>query len=184
MRQGVKVFLFIGACFVLVLHFTLLLIHALPLKGEKKRVQYWSDYYAYPYFQQSWSLFAPPPEENYKLFVEYENLGNKKQDLVLEILSKHRDNVFKGGEAVYLSISNSIHFYEKNTASKGHLSGLVENDLYWNILEHQVLRYLNSTHQLHLSEIKMALHCNNVLTGQKRVYYNSAFSKQKQTTKH
>jgi len=176
MRQGVKVFLFSGACLILLVHFTLLLIHALPLKGEKKRVQYWSDYYAYPYFMQSWSLFAPPPEENYKLFVEYENLGNKKQDLVLEILSKHRDNVLKGGETVYLSICNSIHFFEKSTTNKALLNGPVTNDLYWNILEHQVLRYLNSSHQLHLSEIKMALHCNNVLTGQKRVYYNTAFA--------
>lgn len=176
MKQGLKTFLFLGAVLFLLFHFSLLLIHALPYKGEKKRVQYWADYYAYPYFQQSWSLFAPAPEENYKLFVEYENLGTKKEDLVLEILSKHRDNVFKGREAVYLSICNSIHFFEKSTTSKNALNGPVDKDLYWNILEQQVLRYLNSIHQLHLSEIKMALHCNNVLSGQKRVYYNSAFA--------
>jgi hypothetical protein len=176
MKQGLKTILFLGAVLFLLFHFSLLLIHALPLKGEKKRVQYWSDYYAYPYFQQSWSLFAPPPEENYNLFVEYENMGNKKQDLVLEVLAKHRDNVFKGGEAVYLSICNSIHFFEKNTSAKKALNGPVVNDVYWTILERQVIRYLNSKHQLHLSEIKMALHCNNVLTGQKRAYYNSAFA--------
>jgi hypothetical protein len=176
MKQGLKTFLFLGAGLFLIFHFSLLLIHALPLKGEKKRVQYWSDYYAYPYFQQSWSLFAPPPEENYKLFVEYENLGNKKQDLILDILSKHRDNVLKGREAVYLSICNSIHFFEKNSSDKHPLNGPIENNLYWSILEHQVIRYINSTHQLHLSEIKMALHCNNVLTGQKRVYYNTTFA--------
>lgn len=177
MRQGVKTVLFIGACIFFVCHFSLVFIHALPITGEKNRVQYWADYYAYPYFMQSWSLFAPPPEENYKLFVEYENLGNKKQDLVLEILAKHRDNVFKGREAVYLSICNSIHFFEKSAFAKKALNGPVNEDVYWIILEQQVLRYLNSTHQLHLGEIKMALHCNNVLTGQKRVYYNRPFAK-------
>ncbi len=176
MRQGVKTFLFFGATLILVLHFTLLLIHTLPLKGEKKRVQYWADYYAYPYFQQSWSLFAPPPEENYKLFVEYENLGLRQQELLYEILARHRDNVFRGGEAVSLTIGNSIHYFEKNTNQKTILNGPVTNNLYWNILEQQVLRYLNTKHQLHLSQIKMALHCNNVLTGKKRVYYNKAFA--------
>jgi len=174
--MGTKSLLISAAGLFLLFHFTLLFIYAMPKHSEKTRVMYWAQYYAYPFFEQSWSLFAPVPEENYTLIVEYDNLGIQKQDLTFEILERYRNAGFKGNESICLSFYNSIHMFEKNTRLQNALNGPVENDSNWNILEQLTLRYLNEKHKLHLTEVKLSLHCNNVLRENKRVYYNRAFS--------
>ncbi len=175
MRMRTKSLLFCCAALILLFHFSLLCIYALPKQGKKTRLEYWSQYYSYPYFEQSWILFAPAPEENYNLFVEYEYLGRQKQDLIFEILDDFKNNAFQGNESIYLSFFNSIHMFEKNSPLHNSLNGPILGDKYWDILEQLCIRYLNNKYKTHLTELKMALHCNNLLNGTKRVYYSASY---------
>ncbi|HQQ92949.1 MAG TPA: DUF5819 family protein [Bacteroidia bacterium] len=152
-------------------------MYTLPREGSKTRWQYRAEYYAYPFFLQNWSLFAPAPVENYKLFVEFNTGIPEKQELLFELLSLHRENRFKGYEAIVLSVCNSIHYFEKNTSQQQGLNGPVSEDANFNILERQVIRYLNWKYKLQMKSVKLALYCNNTHSGQKRLYYNSAWAR-------
>jgi hypothetical protein len=159
----------------LLFHFALVSIYAFPRTGEKTRIHYWAEYYVYPYFLQNWSLFAPPPTENYKLFVEYnDGESERKQEVLFELLSLHRENRFSGYEAVVLSLCNSIHYFEKGTHDISSLNGPVQEDLNFSILEHQINRYLNWKYDCKVSGLKIMLFTSNTQNGNKRVYYNAA----------
>lgn len=175
MRLWVKVILLCGAFVLLGMHFTLLLIQTLWHPPQKTRLNYWADHYAYPFFQQGWSLFAPAPNVNYKLFVAYERNGPQQQELISNCLWKHQDNLLAGREAPLLALCNSAHFFEKSSPLKNPLNGPVQNDVYFDILEQQALRYLNSRTETKVKACKLALYVHDFVTEQEYVYYNSAF---------
>jgi hypothetical protein len=156
----------------LCLHFILVLIFANPYVKVKHKLDYYAEWYIHPYFAQNWNLFAPAPDTNYRLFVEYEDQGIKKADLFQEILLKHQSNRFKGYGPLLLAFSNSIHYFEKGTGLQKKLNGPVKNDQYFTIVETSALNYLRSTRQIKSDKIKIYLLVLDVNSGAQRVYYN------------
>jgi hypothetical protein len=155
------------------LHFVLILIYANPFpSGTKHKLDYYAQWYVYPYFTQNWNLFVPPPSTNYKLLVSYENNGKQSIDIFNEILIKHQTNRFAGNSALLLAFSNSIHYFEKNTRLQNSLNGPVKNDLYFQILEQSAKNYIQSTRNIKIDELKLSLCVEDLPTKKMKVYYN------------
>ena len=163
---------------VTAVHFSLILIYANPYPSNKTKINYYAEWYAYPFFTQNWNLFVPPPNTNYRLFVEYEDLESdryriqKKIDVFQEILLNHQSNRFKGYGPLLLSFSNSIHYFEKNTRQQKSLNGPIQNDAYFDIIEKSTLNYIRSTRKIDIKKIKIKLMVQQTDTNFARVYYN------------
>ncbi len=83
-----------------------------------------------------------------------------------ELLIKHKSNSLAGYQPLLLALSNSIHYFEKNTALK---SGKVTNDINFKIVEYFAKKYLHAKTK---QPLKVILIINDVLTKQNRWYYN------------
>jgi hypothetical protein len=126
----------------------------------------------YPYFNQGWNLFVPPPDCNYRLFAEYENKGTRKKDIFQEVLLQHQNNRFKGYGPLLLAFSNSIYYFEKTTELQKQLNGPVLRDSYFEIIENTALNYLRATEHKKIEKAKLLLVIENINSGTSRVYYN------------
>lgn len=178
MPPRLKTSLFVLALFILGLHGSLLLLYGLYKPAEKSRLNYWADYYVYPFFQQGWQLFAPAPSSNYKLFVWQNKAGQQiQEELISDCLHRHQGNLSGGREALLLSLCNAAHMFEKSTPLKQRLNAPAKGDLYFELLEQQALRYLNSRTETKVKACKLALYVHDFVTEQEHVYYNSAFLK-------
>jgi len=157
---------------VLCLHFILAGIFANPYAKSKSKIDYYAEWYIYPYFAQNWNLFVPAPNTNYKLFVAYEDHGIQRTDLFQEILIQHQSNRFKGYGPLVLAFSNTIHFFEKSTELKKKLNGPVKNDKYFQILETSVLNYLRSSRNIKLESVKIQLVVQTLNSDKMKIYFN------------
>ncbi len=135
-------------------------------------MDYYAEWYVYPFFHQSWSLFVPAPNTNYHLYAEYEDHGPKRKDVFEEILLNHQRNRLKGYGPLVIAFTNSIHYFEKNTELLQPLNGPVKNDLYFKMVENSTLQYLKNTLQENIKEVKIKLVVESIDTGKSRVYYN------------
>lgn len=158
--------------FALLAHFSLVAIYANPLKTDKKKWDYYAQWYTYPYFDQNWNLFVPPPNTNYKLFVEYEDNGTHRADIFEEILIQHQSNRFKGYELFVIAFTNSIHYFEKSTQQLKALNGPINNDINFKLVENSALKYLQHTRHIKLSKIKLRLLVQTLDSKLDRVYFN------------
>ena len=149
-----------------------LAVFANPYSKTKNKLSYYADWYVYPYFAQNWNLFAPAPDTNYKLFVEYEDHGKQQTDLFQEILLKHQTNRLKGYGPLVLAFSNSIHYFEKSTEFQKKLNGPIKDDKYFSILEKSVLNYLRSTRNIDIDKVKIHLVVQPLSSNEMKVYYN------------
>ncbi|PBQ32224.1 hypothetical protein CNR22_10720 [Sphingobacteriaceae bacterium] len=147
-------------------------IFASPYTKSKTKLNYYAEWYVYPYFSQNWNLFAPTPDTNYKLFVEYEDKGKQKTDLFQEILVKHQTNRLKGYGPLVLAFSNTIHYFEKSTELQNKLNGPIKEDKYFSILEKSVLNYLRATRKTDLKKVKIQLLVQALDSKEMKVYYN------------
>jgi len=154
------------------MHFTLILIYANPYAKTKQKLDYYAEWYVYPYFTQNWNLFVPPPNTNYKLFVEYEDKGIQTKDVFEELLIQHQSNRLKGYGPLLLAFSNSIHYFEKNTELQKSLNGPIKNDLYFQIIEKSALNYLKSTRKINIEKIKMRLVVQTLGSNTEKIYFN------------
>jgi len=152
-------------------HFTFIFFYALPF-GTKNKFTFFSQAYVYPFFHQNWNLFAPVPDSNYRLFVEYRKESVHKTDLFSDLVAKHQSNRLAGYGTLVLVFSNSIHYFEKNTGLLSSLNGPVVNDEYFMIIEHEVNNYLVTIEKIKPQKIKITLVVENVLTKKQRVYFN------------
>lgn len=151
----------------------LILIFANPFPAATKRkIDYYSQWYVYPYFNQNWNLFVPPPSANYKLLVSYENNGKQYTDIFNEVLLKHQTNRLSGTSALLLAFSNSIHYFEKNTKLQKSLNGPIKNDLYFQIMERSAINYIQSTRGINIDHLEISLCVETLGTEKMKVYYN------------
>lgn len=156
----------------MLLHFTLVFIYANPVSHPKNKTDYWSEYYVYPFFHQSWSLFAPPPTSNYKLFVYYENKGLKQTELYSDILADHQANRFKGYESLILALSNSIYYFEKYAELNPKAEGPIRNDTYFKMIEQFSTNYLQWKHKIKLKRVQLILISENIKNKDQKLYFN------------
>lgn len=125
----------------LALHFGMVGLHVNPFRAPEKP-SFWGDWYCSPFFTQGWTLFAPVPDNNYMIFVDYELDGRKvRREIFRDLVLKHRTNRFAGLEPLVVAFANSIHFFEHTTEMQQALNGPVKDELYFDMLLHAVRRY-------------------------------------------
>lgn len=143
-----------------------------PLIKEKSQLNYWADYYVYPYFQQTWTLFTPPPNSNYQLIATYECNGQRTKDVLNDILNKHQANRLLGYEQLLLTFVTGIHFFEKTAVLNNQPTGKVINNQNFDIVKYAAQNYLFHKHNKEVKNLKLTLVINDLNPGQTRVYYN------------
>lgn len=127
--------------------------------------------YTYPYFQQNWNLFTPAPVSNYSLFAGGVD-ENLRTDIFNELLLKHQTNRLAGYEPLLVAFTNTIHYFEKNSVLTAPLNGPVNGDLYFTMLEHSAKNYLQNTRKKKISAVKLMLVVEDVVSKERRVYFN------------
>ena len=118
----------------LVVHFCIVFLYSNPLQSKPAidRGLAWT--YTYPYFEQSWNLFAPIPSSNYTLYVQFKNGPNSAwKDVFQELQYKHRQNRLAGNEWLLLAFTNSIHRFE--TQQGAYTGGCVKENPPFRIIE-------------------------------------------------
>ncbi|MDX2173127.1 MAG: hypothetical protein SFY56_08410 [Bacteroidota bacterium] len=145
------------------LHFSFVAVYALKNSNSASKISYYSTYYSYPYFHQNWNLFVPPPNSNYRL-IAYTN--SSEIDILKTILTEHRNNRFAGNEPLLIAVSNSIHYFEKNTLTK---NCQITNDKNFAIIEHFSRNFLENEKQ---KLLKLLLIVTEVKTNTVKYYYN------------
>lgn len=114
----------------------------------------------------------PPPNTNYRLFVEYDEQGTKRTDIFQEALLKHQSNRFRGYGPLVLALTNSIHYFEKNTTLQKALNGPVKEDLYFKMLRKTACNYLSATRGKKLELRKITLVVCDIHSGSSKVYFD------------
>jgi hypothetical protein len=174
MPHLLKNLLITAGALLLILHFTL--VGKYLLKPDPI-----SRWYAYPFFHQSWNLFVPPPENNYRLYVyavsDTFHANNKSAlqpitELFGEINKAHQQNRFSGKGTLLLALTNSIHYFEKGTAPNNIKRGKVHNDINFMILEKFVKKYLASQKKLPDQAIKIVLWIKSTQKDELRIYFS------------
>lgn len=105
---------------VLCLHFCFITVYSSPYSVASEKINVISKYYVYPYFQQHWQLFTPPPQIKYGLYVRYKNniTWSHWQNKLQEHTNKHHQNIILGNETNLLLYSSAINYvyYSLDTA--------------------------------------------------------------------
>lgn len=158
MTRRVKTFIIVAVLFILLAHFTTLFFYSFS-QGK------YSFYYTYPFFQQSWSLFVPPPSANYKLLAVYGDRNEHAKDIFSEILINHQSNRFNGSEPLLIALSNSIYYFEQEQNPDA-------GGINFRIIEQFAVNYLNKTNHLHLKTARLFVLVSNAETGNTKVYHN------------
>lgn len=123
-------------------------------------------------FQQSWTLFTPPPDCNYRLFADYTVNGKAQRTEVLsDVLNCHK-NRLGGNEPLVLAIANSIHYFEKASPLQAGLNGPIKNDKSFDVLEFSTRQYLKQQIDSNLQNLRLILEVRPVDGKQRRIYYN------------
>lgn len=135
-------------------------------------MDYYAEWYVYPYFSQTWRLFVPPPTTNYQLFAGYGGDESPGEDIFGELIIRHRENRLSGAGPLLLAFSNSIHYFEKNTPLQDPLNGPVKDDRYFDMLRSSVHNYLRLTRAGEIGRLKIRLVVRDISSGQAKVYYD------------
>ena len=151
---------------------TLLFLHFLVLGAYLIKPGFWSTAYSYPYFQQNWNLFVPPPNCNYNLYAYDFDHVSEKANVFSEITMKHQKNRLKGYGPLLIALSNSIHYFEKEALEQNFANGKVEKNDKFLMIEKFVRNYLKNTRPNEFKNVKIILSVNTISEGKQRVYYN------------
>ncbi len=149
----------------------LILGHFVLISSYLTKPNFCSVFYTYPFFHQNWSLFVPPPNCNYNLYVYTKN-GSKSIDLFSEMLFKHQKNRLNGSEFMVTALSNSIHYFEKEAESQEFLNGKVEKNENFKIIEKMAVNYLRNANTIDTENVKIVLIVSPIADGKQRVYFN------------
>jgi hypothetical protein len=172
MQARHKKTLLVGGIVMLCFHFTMLFINANPFSLPAGKAVYWSNYYSYPYFTQTWALFAPTPQCNYRLFATYEHNGKHSEDIYSDILHTHQSNRLKGYEQLLLAFTTGIHYLEKKARLSAPVSGPVKNNLDFDIVERMAANYLRYKYSAPVKNLKLTLVVTDERSKERRIYHN------------
>lgn len=159
----------------LLLHFGFVFIYCNPLSTEKNRAYYYSYYYTYPFFSQSWTLFTPAPNCNYHLFAEFEKNGIQKTEVLSDLLYKHQSNRLAGYEPTLLCMANTIHYFEKASPLQKALNGPVSDDKNFDLLVYSTRRYLENQYNTKIDKLKLILVVQPINGQPQRIYFGGDY---------
>ena len=157
--------------FLLAIHFISIFIYSRPFVAPKTKLEFYSQAYIYPYFQQNWNLFATVPNSNYNLYCEFENNGIQKIDVFNEVKILHQTNRLKGYGPLLISLANSIHYFEKNAGAGKVINGPINDDLNFKIIEQVTKNYLEYSRQLKIKKLKIVLVVRSQ-NNKPKIYFN------------
>lgn len=163
-------FTYIGLA-VLMVHFTALCVYTRPGGHSGTKPDYIAGAWVYPWFHQSWSLFAPTPSCNYSVYVV--TAGNTEaRDVFDELVGLHQTNRLAGYGPVLIALSNTIHYFEKNSPLQKAVNGPVKHDRYFDMLRASVIHYLDHKGEK-TDGLQIILLIKDQVTGQSRVYFDA-----------
>lgn len=151
-KYRIKIFTLLTASVIFIVHFTLVLIYAFPLKEERtSKADYYAFWYAYPYFVQDWRLFTPCPDYNFRICVGYD-IGEQKHYAQPLAEALHHHHLFNGSEFLTLTISNAAGYFAHNPSE---VNKKVLKAAIMSFLEHKHSQKIEDLHILfELTEIK------------------------------
>jgi hypothetical protein len=154
-------------------HFIFLFIGGNPFSNHRSKLAYWAQHYSYPYFFQTWSLFAPPPTSNFQLIARFNFNGKTTtEDIFSNLLHAHQANRFAGGEPLLLTFVNSLHYYEKATRQQNALNNVEPDDINFKIVETAARGYLHHKYRMPVKNLRLFLIVTDVVSNRQRVYVN------------
>lgn len=154
---------------VIILGVFILLVHFFMIGNYIIKPGLFSRHYTYPYFQQNWNIFVPPPVNNYRLFVMSENIHCT--DVFEEIKIQHQSNRLGGSEALLMALSNSIHYFDLQTIKFDHETGIIRNNGNFRIIKNIAVNYLKDQGKTGLENATLILMIIPVTATPIRTYY-------------
>lgn len=141
----------------------MVILYAFPERSKTGRSYFLSYAYIYPYFHQSWSLFVPPPRQNFNLYVRYKTKEKRTDwsDLFAELNTRHQSNRF-AGEATLLAFSNALRYYATSAGAESRIFPDL-SDLNFSVLQRITEKYLiqKNKEPLHHLEMIVVIHDEN-----------------------
>lgn len=168
MRLIKTITLFSGLA-VVTIHFLFLAVYGLPV-FRNTGIYFPAFAYVNTLFHQNWELFVPPPDVNYRLFVGEQ--GKPKTEIFGEVVLSHQANRLRGLEPLVIALTNTIHYFEKNSTLQSPLNGPVTGDLYFTMVERLARSYYNNTRHSQVSHPEVYLLVEKAGGGCARVYFN------------
>lgn len=156
----------------LIIHFSLIVIHATPFVSPDHKLHYVAKGYAGSFFHQSWNLFVPPPDNNYNLFVTFENNGKHTEDVFNELVTAHQQNRLAGHGLLVVGLSNVVYMFEKSTALQAPVNGPIKKDIYFTMVEQAAKNYIQNKYKISIKTIKLILLAKSCDTKKQRIYFN------------
>ena len=150
----------IACVLFLVMHIALTLLYVLPENITSRKLKGVSKRYMTPLFDQSWSLFAPVPEVNKKVFVnclESNGSWGGWEAPFDKYLRVHQESRVGANSKIVLMQSNTLHYLYYENASDLKLNPTKigdSNSGYYKVLRHEVEREL-ATSGRHVSRMKL-----------------------------
>lgn len=141
MSNLIKYFLAICLSCILVFHFVFIIIYASPIKPTNSKLSGYSIKYVYPYFHQSWSLFAPAPTNKNYILIKIPNKSEWKILFPINLASLSKAS-FIGSDAISLLFSNAL-IYELNVLpQKSTIYNSSPTNKEFEILNHEICNFL------------------------------------------
>jgi hypothetical protein len=169
MKQTKKTVIFLVTALFFAVHFAFLFSYLL-------RPVSLSVAYTYPFFHQSWNLFAPPPQNNYHLYVSVPDTtavsGLRTFNVSGEINSRHQQNRLRGYEQLSNALGNSIHYFEKECLENKMYEGEISENTSFSIIKKFVTNYMKSVNNINAENARLILYICPVNGAKPRVYYN------------
>jgi hypothetical protein len=121
--------------------------------------------YVYPWFQQDWRLFTPPPQSNYYVYAVVDNKSGPL-DIFSEICNKHQSNRLAGYGALCNALTNYLHFLENDIVSYGKET----DNPNFIMVKNMIQKYLWHNGAKQKEDLRVILIIENIRNGKKRVY--------------
>ena len=126
-----KALIVVGLVLFLIIHTSFTLLYVLPENISSVYLKEKSKKYITPLFDQSWSLFAPVPELNKKVFVSFQLKDggwSLWEEPFVNYLHEHQSNRFSANAKIVFSISNTLHYlYNENATVLGEKGNIIGN---------------------------------------------------------
>lgn len=153
----------------LIIHTSLTLLYVLPENLTPSTLKEKSKSYIAPLFDQGWSLFAPVPEVNKKVYVSYfkNNKWSGWETPFDKYLYAHQSSRISANAKIILSVSSTLHYlYNENAEQlreKKNISGNISSG-YFKVLKYAVERELanmgNPTKKIKLLVVYTKANCS------------------------
>lgn len=142
----------------LTVHFFAVLVYTFPAKTESK-LKFYVFPYVYPYFHQSWSMFAPIPKQNFSVYVRYNNYG--WQDLFNNINRAHQKNRLAGNEAMLLTFSNALWYYAASAKEVNEVKTDDNANINYVMLKKVIRQYLVISNKQEIKNLEIIIRVKN-----------------------